>query len=114
MDERLAIIKSCATLYPTVASRLTSVQDMPISPTESSVVLVSLLPRIAKIKELQDSQAAEVADLRLQSAAILKRWYEIGVLGSGECWTEWEERMLDMEKIVRRGESRRAQEAAVI
>ena len=87
---------------------------MPIPPTESSVVLVSLLPRIAKIKELQDSQAAEVADLRLQSAAILKRWYEIGVLGSGECWTEWEERMLDMEKIVRRGESRRAQEAAVI
>ena len=113
-DERLAIIKSCATLYPTTASRLTSILDIPLPPTESFASLISLQPRIAKIQHLQDSQATELADLRLRSAAVLQRWYEIGVLGGGECWTDWEERVVGVEKLVRREEATKARQDVAI
>ena len=53
----------------------------------------------------------EVAELRLRSAAVLQRVYELGVLGGGECWTEWDGRMGDVEKGVRREEGNQDREA---
>ena len=63
---------------------------------------------------LQDSQSKEIADLRLRTASVLQRWYEVGVLGRGECWTEWDERMMEVEKKIRREEGSRTREAAAI
>ncbi len=51
-----------------------------------------------------------MAELRLRSAAAIKRWYELEVLGASECWTEWEGRMTEVEKMVRRKENLRARE----
>ena len=86
------------------------IQDMPIPPAESSAALIDLRPRLAKMELIQDSQAKELADLRLRSAAVLQRWYEVGVLGAGECWAEWEERVLNAEKSIRREETARARD----
>ena len=72
--------------------------------------LISLQPRLARLKLLQEAHAKTVADLRLRSAATLQRWYEIGVLGGGECWTEWEGRVTTVEKRVRREEALQARE----
>lgn len=104
--ELLATIYSNATLYPTTASRLTSVKDLPVPSTESSAALIALQPRIARVQLLQESQGRELAALRHRSASVIKRWYELSVLGGSECWTEWEKRMTAVEKQVRRQEGR--------
>jgi len=108
--EILAIVSSSATCYPTTASRLTSVKDLPIPSAESSTALIAIKPRLARLELLQESREREVAELRLRSAAAIKRWYELEVLGGSECWTEWEGRMTKAEKMVRRRENLRARE----
>lgn len=49
-----------------------------------------------------------MAELRTRSARVIQRWYEVGVLGESECWSEWEGRVVEVEKRVRREESRMA------
>lgn len=108
--ELFSIIGSCASSYYTTASRLHAVKDLPIAPAESSAALIALQPRLAQIELLQDSQAREISDLRARSAQAIQRWYEVGILGGSECWSEWEERTVDVEKRVRREEGLKAKE----
>ncbi|KAL8726504.1 MAG: hypothetical protein Q9166_006667 [cf. Caloplaca sp. 2 TL-2023] len=103
-EETLAIVAAHATLYHQTASQLTSIHDLAIPSSSLSTSLMSLRPRIAKLRLLQDTQAQELAALRAKSAKAIQRWYELGVLGQGECWAEWEGRMEDCEKKVRRME----------
>ena len=105
-----AIVNSCAPSYQTTASRLNAIKDLPLPPTEASVSLISLLPRLSKLELLQDEQAQDVAELRTRSARAIQRWYELSVLGDSECWTEWEGRLVEVEKRVRREEGRMAKE----
>ena len=106
--ETLAIVDACAPSYQTTASRLSAIKDLPIPPAESSTLLVSLHPRLSKLELLQDEQAREMAELRTRSAKAIQRWYEVGVLGESECWSEWEGRVVEVEKRVRREEGRMA------
>lgn len=110
-NEILAVINSCATSYPTTASRLNAIKDLPIPSAASSASLIALHPRLATVEMLQDAQAREMAELRSRSAAAIQRWYELGVLGESECWMEWEGRVIDVEKQVRRREANLVQDA---
>jgi hypothetical protein len=61
----------------------------------------------------QEEQAREISELRVRTARVLQRWYEVGLVGSGECWAEWEGRLEDVEREVKREEvvrERRARE----
>ena len=109
--ELIAIIVSCAPSFPTTASRLIAVKDLPIPPAKSFAALIALQPRLAEVELLQQSQAKEMAELRARSARAVQRWYEVGVLEEGECWSEWEERCVEVEKKVRRAEMHATQEA---
>ena len=60
---------------------------------------------------LQESQGRELEELRLRSASAIQRWYELCVLGVSDCWTEWESRMSNVEKHVRREEGCSTREA---
>lgn len=51
-----------------------------------------------------------MAELRARSAEVIQRWYELGVLGESECWSEWEGRVVGVEKWVCREEGLRAKE----
>lgn len=46
----------------------------------------------------------------MQSTLLMKRWVEVGVVGGGEVWGEWEERMKMVEIGVRREEKARERE----
>ncbi|KAB8295851.1 hypothetical protein EYC80_008673 [Monilinia laxa] len=98
----LSIILASASSYPSTASRLTSVLDMPIPSAELSAQLIDLQPRIAKIEALQMSQNAELSALRQRTAAVLQRWYTVDVLRAGESWAELEERVQQVEQKVRK------------
>ena len=98
----LAIVLASASSYPSTASRLTSILDVPIPPAELSAQLISLQPRIANVETLQASQNADVAALRERSAAVIQRWYTVDVLRDGETWAELEGRVEHVEQNVRR------------
>ena len=83
---------------------------MAIPSSSLSTALIFLRPRLAKLASLQDAQAKEMAVLRARSAQAVQRWYELSVLGQGECWAEWEGRMEEGEKRVRRVEGERRRE----
>lgn len=104
LEEILTIITASATEYHQTASRLTALKDLPLPPIDSSSALVALLPRLEKVELEQEEQELEIADLRERSARVVQLWYEAGVLGEGECWGEWEARVSEVEKVVRRRE----------
>lgn len=98
----LAIVLASASSYPSTASRLTSILDVPIPPTELSAQLIDLQPRIAKVGALQAAQSADIAELRERSAAVIQRWYKVDILGAGDSWAELEGRVGQVEQKVRR------------
>ncbi|MCJ1311581.1 hypothetical protein MMC25_005254 [Agyrium rufum] len=112
--EKLSIINSSATLFSTTASRLEAIQDLPLSSAETSVALAALQPRLQKLQQIQQKHAEDISELTYQTASLLQRWYELWIVGGGDCWSEWEERLTTVEKIVRREEGRRSREAATI
>lgn len=109
----VSIILSYTTAFPETASRLVSLNDHPIPDASTSAALIALQPRLDALAGVQDEQVREVAELRVRTARALQRWYEVGVVGEGECWAEWEGRLEDVEREVRREEvvrERRANE----
>ncbi|KAJ6072274.1 Nuclear distribution protein RO10 [Penicillium canescens] len=99
-----SIILSYATAFPETASRLTSLNDLPIPDAASSAALIELQPQLDRLARSQAEQAATISELRVRSARVLQRWYDVGLVGSGECWAEWEGRLEDVEREVRRRE----------
>ncbi|PLN81569.1 nuclear distribution protein RO10 [Aspergillus taichungensis] len=99
-----SIVLAYASAFPETASRLSSLNDLPVPDAEASATLVALQGRLDALAQTQEDQAGEVAELRVRSARALQRWYEVGVVGSGECWAEWEGRLGDVEREVRRVE----------
>jgi len=98
----LSIVLASASSYPSTASRLTSILDMPIPSTQQSNQLIDLVPRIAKVEAIQASQNAEISELRQQSAALLQKWYTSDVLRLGDRWAEAEGRVGQVDQKVRR------------
>lgn len=76
--------------------------DTPIPNPSASVDLVSLVPRISRAEVVQQTQATEIADLRKRSAALLERWYLLGIESVNDCFAEWDERTLEVDKLLSR------------
>jgi hypothetical protein len=57
-----------------------------------------------RLAELQTAQAKQISELRVRSARVLQRWYEVGLVGSGEVWAEWEGRIEGVEREIKRVE----------
>lgn len=110
-SEILAIITASAPAFPQTASRLTTLKDQSIPPTSASTALIALQPRLLHLEREQAGLKREIAELRSRSARIVERWYELGVLGDGECWGEWESRASGCERMVRRLEREKQEEA---
>ncbi|KNG89401.1 ubiquitin interaction motif protein [Aspergillus nomiae NRRL 13137] len=108
-----SIVLSYASAFPETASRLTSLNDLPIPDTQTSAALIQLQPRLDQLAQVQEEQAKQISELRVRTARALQRWYEIALVGGGECWAEWEGRLEDVEREVKREEvvrERRAKE----
>ena len=109
-----ALILAHAQLYSRVSGQLQSLQETSVPDPTSASKLRELQPRIEKAAARQQQQANELADLRSRSAAAVERWYESGVLGMAERWAEWEERMRDVEIVVRRLETMKKREEELV
>jgi len=102
-----AIVLAHASSISESASRLTSLQDLPVPPASASADLIAMQPRLEKAKKVQEAQLHELSELRARSARLVERWLEVGVVGQGEVWAEWEERTRTAERGVRRLEVQR-------
>jgi hypothetical protein len=98
-----AVVLAHASAFPETASRLTSLKDLPVPPAAKSALLVELGPRVQEARRVQERQMGEVSELRVRSARVVERWVGLQI-GIGECWSEWEGRMGQVERGVRRVE----------
>lgn len=96
--------------YHTTAAQLTSLNDLPIPDAASSAAFASLGPRIQRVRQRQEQQADMINFLREQSAAVVGRWYELGIVSMGDCWSEWDARLMQAERSVRQAEGRKKRE----
>lgn len=109
-----ALVLSHAQLYSRVSGQLQSLQETSVPDASSAAKLRELQPRIEKAAVRQEQQAKELVELRSRSADAVERWYETGVLGMAERWVEWEERMRDVEIVVRRLEGAKKREEELV
>lgn len=109
------MVLATAPAFQETISQLRSLSDLDLADdhASSSVSLVHLQPRLARAAQLQDLQERDILQLRKRSAAVLKSWYEVGILGQGECLVDWEERLRDVEKKVRQRERARERDDIV-
>ena len=105
---------SHATLFPETASRLSSLESLQIPRAEQSTKLSDLALEIGKVRQGQEELEQEVEALRQRSARILEWWVKVGVVGIGDLWEEWEDRLKDVERQVARSERRRKEEEGYI
>lgn len=106
-----ALILAHANLYQHSSTQLQTLSSQNTIPNPAVLArLIALQPRLERIGAKQDAQAREFSELRARSARVVERWYEEGVLGMGEKWAEWEERLREGEILVRRREGRERRE----
>ncbi|ETS73918.1 hypothetical protein PFICI_13784 [Pestalotiopsis fici W106-1] len=98
------MVLASSTLYPSIASSLTSIEDTPIPDPSMSASLVTLLPRMRAIEATQKAQSAEIADLRGRSEQVVRSYYEQSVVGYGNRLAGVEKRVEKVERGVRRAE----------
>lgn len=91
-----------ASSYPSTASRLTSILDLPIPSGDLSTQLIELQPRVAKVESLQAAQNSDLAELRERSAALIQQWYAMDIIQAGDSWAELEGRVEQVEQQMRR------------
>jgi hypothetical protein len=107
--QKLSMVLAEAPAYSTMASQLRSLHDVTLPDSQGFANLVALQPRIAELGQRQFEQAMEISDLRKRSGTAILRWHEVFILGQGRCWADWDTRLREAERDVRR-EERRAQE----
>lgn len=110
MSTTASIVLSHATLYPETASRLSSLQTLQIPPAEQSARLTELNPRIDKCTSKMEEMDKEIQALRERSARCLEWWVKMGVVGIGDLWEEWEDRLNEVERKITRIERRQKDE----
>ncbi|KAL4964903.1 putative nuclear distribution protein RO10 [Aspergillus stella-maris] len=106
IETQRSILLSLAPSINETSSRLSSLSETPLPSATLSTSLIAQIPRMSALSAKQDAQAKEIAELRVQTANLLRRYYEVSVLGAGEVWGEWEGRLEGVRRGVRRGEVR--------
>ncbi|KAI1140893.1 hypothetical protein F5Y05DRAFT_290472 [Hypoxylon sp. FL0543] len=106
-DALRAIVLAAASSYPATASALTAISDTPVPDPADSATLAALLPRMKGIEATQLAQAAEIAELRARSEAVVRQWYERDVISYSSFVAGVESRVERAERTVRRVERAR-------
>lgn len=110
LSQQSTEILTHSTLYTSTSAHLQTLSTLRIPPAEHSANLINAAPRLAKLKERQEKLDAEIDELRARSAAAVEWWVKHGVVGMGELWEDWEERVNVCERRVRREERRQREE----
>lgn len=103
------MVLASAAAFPATESALRAVNDCAVPDPAASAALVAQAERMKGLEATQMAQAAEVAELRARSEAVIRRWYEGSALGVSEFVADVEGRATAVERVVRRAERARAE-----
>lgn len=103
-----------SSLYRNTATQLSQLKDLSVPDAAGSTKLIEQQERIDRARRRQDEQAKEFAELRARSARTVEEWYRDGVLDMGEQWALWEERLKEVEILIRRRESVKKREEGLV
>ena len=109
-DEKATVVVDRAPQFATTASQLKALEDQQIPSTDGFTRLAQLLPRIAEAEDAHLQQALKISELRKRSGLLVQRVKQVQFLGAARCWTEWQGRLLEVQKDVGRREFRVRQE----
>jgi len=109
-DAVSAIVLASASSYQSTLSTLTAIKDTSIPDPSASAALIALSDRMKALEATQLAQAAEVAELRTRSEAVIRSWYESSVLGNAQFMADVEGRIEKVERQVRRAEREREED----
>lgn len=109
-----ALVLSHTSQFQSTASQLRSVQDAPVPDSSSSTHVIAQVPRMKQALARAERQEQQMSELRAQSAAIISRWHQVGVLGVGELVSEWDDRLMDAERSIRQAQARRKREVEAV
>ncbi|PHH77139.1 hypothetical protein CDD80_907 [Ophiocordyceps camponoti-rufipedis] len=104
-----SIVLSSASAYPATLSSLTAVKDSPVPDPSNSAALISAAGRVKAIRAMQLAQAAEMAQLRRRSEALVRLWYEGSLLPCSQFMADVDGRVRVLERHVRRIERERVE-----
>ncbi|KAG6167928.1 hypothetical protein E4U11_006338 [Claviceps purpurea] len=104
VDAIRSIVLASAPAIPATLSCLTAIQDSPVPDPAESASLIGLTERMKAIEATQLAQAAEMAELRQRSEAVMLAWYERGVLANSQSLADLEGKAQDVERTIRRRE----------
>ena len=79
-------------------------KDTPVPTSKESAEFLALGPRLDRAEDWWDIIAKDVEALRGRTILLKQRAYKICNLSVLQCWAEYEERLMECEKIVRRAE----------
>ncbi|KAJ2894995.1 amino acid transporter [Zalerion maritima] len=102
--ELRATVLASSSLFAATSSSLTAVFDAPVPDPRLSADLAALAPRMKGIEAIQMAQAADIAALRSRSEAVIRKWYEQGIVGNSEFISNTERKVVKVEQFVRRKE----------
>lgn len=110
LSTRASEVLSSSTLYTTTSAHLQTLQTLRTPSASLSANLINVRPRLQNLKERQVELDREIAQLKRRSATVVQWWMKTGVVGMGELWDDWEDRVTTCERSVRREERRRKED----
>lgn len=110
LSNRANEVLANSTLYTTTSAHLQTLQTLKIPPAEQSASLLDAGTRVEELRQRQAMVNADIEELKGRSARLLEWWVKNGVVGMGELWEDWEQRVKDCERAVRREERKQREE----
>lgn len=102
--DKFAIVSASKSGFLRTASSLTELKECPFPNTDVFGQLLAYEQRLTKTEAQQHELDVLVAELRLRSANVAAQYYQKVILGGGEQWLDWEERLVHIEQKIRRKE----------
>jgi len=109
VDKAAVILASASTFY-TAQSSLSSLEGIKLENASTLIPIVGMQRSLVRAQAAQQAQENEIGELRERTAQLLARWHQDSVLVAGERLAGWEERLLDVEKVIRRREVAQARD----
>lgn len=103
-DAIQSIVLSQASAFSSALSSLTAIQDSAVPDPAESATLIGLTDKMKAMEATQMAQSAEISDLRRRSEAVIRAWYENGVLDNSQSLADVETRVERVEKKIRQRE----------
>jgi len=97
------VLASSAT-FQSAQAKLSSLDGMKFENVTDLVPMAAMLPELASVMAVHEAQENEMTELQQRSVRLLANWYSYSILSGNERWANWEDRLLDVERVVRRRE----------